>query len=418
MQPQKIVLTTLPSEGEFVNWTTPKFFDPTKVNKYMPLGILSLASNLPEKYETVILDPSSEGWSIDQTIEKIEQEKPDILGISAVTRRVYALNEILKKTSPPYKTVGGPHATYHAEQILEKGADSVFRGPIADLDFKQAINFLPKGIIDCQTKINEINFPKRELLKIEDYFPRESLLFKAENRLPLFSSIGCPNKCVFCNVQSKKIQFKDPKIVVDEMEYLYSIGCKSVHVLDDNFNVGRKHLRGILEEREKRGVDFEWSGRGQTRTDLSLTKRLADNGLVRIHVGIEALDNKILDFFNKNENVEDVYRFCESMNANNVGILAYFISGSPAETETYRKQLPEKIRELGIKLPFFNILFPEPDTEYYYSLLREGFYKKDFWGEYLKSPTPYFEIPYPYGESKKNEIIDYTNRLIEEFKQK
>ena len=35
----------------------------------------------------------------EETIQKIEAEKPDILGLSALTRRVYALNEILKKTS-------------------------------------------------------------------------------------------------------------------------------------------------------------------------------------------------------------------------------------------------------------------------------------------------------------------------------
>ena len=75
MKNKKIVLSTLPLEGESINWTTPPYFDPTRVNKYMPLGILSLASNLPKKHEVVILDPSSNGWTIDETIEKIEQEK-------------------------------------------------------------------------------------------------------------------------------------------------------------------------------------------------------------------------------------------------------------------------------------------------------------------------------------------------------
>lgn len=384
----------------------------------MPLGILSLASNLPKEYETVLLDPSSKGWTIEETIEKIEKEAPDVLGFSAITSRTYALNDLLKKTSANYKVVGGPHATYYAEQILESGADAVFRGPLADLEFKEAMENFPKGIIECHTKINEINFPRRDLLDVEDYFPKESALFKAENRLPMFSSIGCPNLCTFCNVQSKKLQFKNPKKVVDEMEYLPSLGCRSAHVLDDNFNVSRAHLRGIIEEREKREMDYEWSGRGQTKTDLSLTGRLAETGFRRIHAGIEALDNTILKFFRKNETVEDVYTFCESMNKHGIDILGYFISGSPVETEKYRKELPRKIRELGIKFPFFNILFPEPNTRYYNELVQQGVYKKDHWAEFFKNPTPYYEIPYPYGEEKKEEVIAYTNSLIEEFKQK
>jgi len=42
----KILLSTTPPEGQFVDWTTPRHFEGYKVNKYMPLGILSLASNI------------------------------------------------------------------------------------------------------------------------------------------------------------------------------------------------------------------------------------------------------------------------------------------------------------------------------------------------------------------------------------
>lgn len=415
---RKIVLTTLPKEAGFVNWTTPKFFDPTNVNKYMPLGILSLASNLLKENDVTLLDPPSNGWTIEQTIERIEWEKPEVLGISAVTRRVYALNEILRKTSTPYKAVGGPHATYYAEEILENGADAAFVGPLADLEFRTAVKTKPKGIIHCSTKINEIDFPRRELLDVKDYFPKAFALFKADNRLPMFSSIGCPNRCNFCNVQSKKLQLKKPETIVDEMQYLCSIGCKSIHILDDNFNVSRDHVKGILDEMDKRGFSVEWSGRGQTKMDLSLAARLADNGFKRIHVGIEALDDEILRYFSKNETVKDVETFCEQMNKNRIDVLGYFILGSPLETDKYKSELPNRIRDLGIKFPFFNILFPEPNTAYYQKLLDSGIYEKDYWAEYMKNPTPYFEIPYPFGETKKWETIDYANELINQFRPK
>lgn len=418
MKTQKIVLTTLPLEGEFVSWTTPKFFNPTNVNKYMPLGILSLASNISQKNEIVLLDPSSNGWTIEQTIEKIEQEKPDILGLSAVTRRVYAMNKILDKTSPPYKVVGGPHTTYYAKQILEKGADAVFIGGLADNEFREAIETKPKGIINCNTKINDIKFPKRELLNVNDYFPKEFILFKAQNRLPMFSSIGCPNKCYFCNVQGKRIQRKYPKIVMEEMQYLNQLGSGSIHVLDDNFNVSEKYLHKVLDEMDAVGWDIEWSGRGQARMSNNLTKRLSEHGFKRIHVGIEAFDDEILRFFNKAVREKDIYKFCETMNKNNIDILGYFIVGAPVETKQYRKELSQKIKENGIKLPYFNILFPEPDTPYYSDLLKKGIYKKDHWAEYMSNPTPYYEIPHPFGEIKKQEDIDYVNELIKEFKPK
>jgi radical SAM superfamily enzyme YgiQ (UPF0313 family) len=411
----KIVLTTLPSEGEFVNWTTSKEIFPTTV-KYMPLGLLSLATNISPKEEIVILDPASNNLTINETIDAIEKENADIVGISAVTRKVWALNIILSKISTPYKIVGGPHATHYAESILKAGADAVFVGQLADHELASAIYSKPKGIIYCNTKINDIKFPNRNLLNIQDYIYDKKILFKADKRMPMFSSVGCPNRCYFCNVQSKKIECRNPKVVVDEMEYLISLGCGSVHVLDDNFNFFKAHLDGILNEMMKRSITNEWSGRGQVRMDLSLTPKMAETGFKRIHVGIEALSDNILKWFNKRQTVSDIEKFCKSMNDSKIDILGYFISGSPVETEEYKKTFPQRIIDLGIKHPFFNVLFPEPNTQYYYDLLKDGIYTKDHWAEYMQNPVKDFEIPYPYGEKKREEVLYYNKEIINMFK--
>ena len=68
---KKIVLTTLSREGEYLTWLAPEFFKVERVNKYMPLGVLSLATNLPEEYEVTVIDPSSEGWTIKKTLSII-----------------------------------------------------------------------------------------------------------------------------------------------------------------------------------------------------------------------------------------------------------------------------------------------------------------------------------------------------------
>ena len=144
----KIVLSTLPTEGEFINWTTSRDFtkDP-KIVKYMPLGILSLASNMRNDVDVKILDPPSEGWTIEQTIGKIENENPDVVGLSAITRRTYALKTILERIDVPYVAVGGPHATHYADLILRQGADAVFVGQLADKEFAK-IEEKPKRIIN------------------------------------------------------------------------------------------------------------------------------------------------------------------------------------------------------------------------------------------------------------------------------
>jgi radical SAM superfamily enzyme YgiQ (UPF0313 family) len=411
----KIILTTMPTEGEYHDWTTHKYFKVDKVNKYMPLGILSLATNLPSEHEVKVLDPSSYGWSIEDIIYAIEQEQPDVLGLSVVNKRCYAMTKILEKTTCEYKCVGGPHATAHAEQILAQGANAVFQGPLADKEFAEAITTKPKGKVKCNTDINEIKFPSREFLNVEDYFPQTSVLFKANKRLPMFSSVGCLNRCTFCSVQSKTMHLKDPVEVVREMRYLQSLGCQSIHILDDNFNLNQEHLNQILSEMERQRFVGEWSARGQTRMDLSIIPRMARLGFKRVHVGIEALDQGILDFFNKPERLSDIEKFCKAMIDNGVDIIGYFILGAPVENERYRKSLAGKIRDLGIKHPMFNQLFPEPDTVYYHSLLKDGIYKEDLWAQYFKYPTPDYIPPYPYGEEKQKELLEFSDAITREF---
>ena len=409
----KILLMTLPNEGEFINWITSIKLTPDEI-KYLPLGILSLASNISKKHEVILLDTTNPHLTIEQTAHKIELIKPDILGISVVTRRIYALYKLLKLIHVPYIVAGGPHCTYYAKDLIKWGVNTVFVGNLADIEFSKSIEStpLPIGIIKCKTDINAINFPNRTLLNLDKYKFKGKVLFSADNRMSMFSSIGCPNKCVFCTVQSDLISYKNSIKVVDEMEYLHSLGCESVHLFDDNFNINRKHFREIVKELNRRKWTNEWSGRGQVNMDFEIVPELVATGFKRIHSGIEAIDDKILKWMKKPLNVATIQKFCEVMNKYNVDILGYFILGTPLETDVYRKTLLTTIHNLGIKYPFFNILFPEPNTHYYFSLIKDGWYKKDYWADFMKNPSPQYEIPYPYGREHKKEIFAYVDKLI------
>ena len=410
----KILLTTLPKEGSAIQWVTPKYFMPDK-SKYVPLGLLSLATNLPPEHEVKILDPSSRNWSIDKTVEKIEQERPDILGLSTVTFKAYQMTQILKKTSAPYKVVGGPHTTHNAKQILKQGADAVFVGQLADIDFAESIEKQPKGIIRCKTKINDIKFPDRSSIDNEYYYSKGNL-FKSNKRIAMFSGVGCPNHCRFCDVQTKIVQRKNPKAVLEEMIYLKSLGAGSIHIYEDNFNTDEDYLKQICDEMDKKDFHSEWSGRGQARMSSEIAEKLSDKGFKRIHVGIESLHNPTLKWFRKPQNYKTIKRFCHTMNKTKIDIIGFFIVGAPTETKEYRNSMGKMIKDLGIKYPLINILQPLPNTEYYNDLLKDQTYKSDFWDDYIKNPTPNFMLPFPYGEQKWKEDADFVQNLIEEFK--
>ena len=96
----KVVLTTMPRDGEAISWITPKYFKPDD-ERMLPLGLLSLVTNLPADAEVEIFYPPSWNWSIDQTVEEIEKREPDILGLSVVTLRAYPMVQLLKRATSP-----------------------------------------------------------------------------------------------------------------------------------------------------------------------------------------------------------------------------------------------------------------------------------------------------------------------------
>jgi radical SAM superfamily enzyme YgiQ (UPF0313 family) len=414
-QPQKgsamrVILSTLPREGSYKSWITPGTLEPRTV-KYLPLGLLSLATNVTHLgHEIEILDPFSNGWSINDTAEQINQEHPDIVGFSAATRWSYSLFKLLKKVKAKWKIVGGPHATNHSDELIAWGADAVFVGQLADVEFRTWLSNPIRGIINCATRIEDIAFPDRTLVDYKDYFFKGKVLFESSKRMSMFSSVGCPNACRFCSVQSKRVQTKSSWSIVQEMQYLQMLGAQSVHLFDDNFNVNSEHVKAVLREIDKYGISVKWSMRGQVKCDLSLIPEMKCMGLERVHVGIESTDDKVLKWMRKSHRHKDTVAFCDAMNGNGIEVLAYFLIGTPVESERYLDELPKKIRDLGIKMPYFNMLFPEPDTQWGREAGLDPVWKK-----YFQNPVPDFEIPHPKGEFYKQNIMKTADDLTKEF---
>jgi anaerobic magnesium-protoporphyrin IX monomethyl ester cyclase len=419
LQIKRIMLVVMPYEGEVLDTVTAKFYKNSAV-KYMPLGILSLAACIIDKYEVKILDAASTGLTLQETIDEIEKWKPDILGLSVVTYRAWAMVEILKKTTTPVKIVGGPHAKYNHQYILQQGAHAVFVDD-AEITFPRWLDEgCPAGIFyGEQVDLDSISFPARHLVNIDDYRieQNENLLFNVGSlRLPMFSSKGCPHACIYCDVQQKKFNFKSTRKCVDEFVQLMDLGATSIHILDDAFNVKKDRVKEICDKLIERHIVFDWSARGTVETDESVISKLTEAGCKRLHVGIESLDDDILRYFKKSTRLKQIKKFMELCHKYNITVLAYFIIGAPGETREYRKNLPIMIEELGISLPFFNLLTPLAETQYYKDMLIRGIIKEDFWTEFCKKPVRDFIIPDIRNDSETGELQAIINDYAGYFK--
>lgn len=414
---KKVVLATMPDDKCPKDWRAPDYYRRVgDAARNMPLGLLSLATNLKPGHDVKIIDARSDRLTIEDTIYRIEQEKPDVLGLTAQPMRAYALKEILQKTSVPYKVVVGSHANERPELILKQGADTVLVGQLVDIEFRDAVETMPRGIIKCKTKFDEVKFPDRTLVDYKTYYSKDFVFFETKNRLHMISSVGCYQHCTFCASAYTGMKRKSAPATVDEMQHLYNLGARSIHILDDNFDVSARWLNELLDEMDKRNFSVEWSGRGEIRMNDGLAKRMSEHGFKRIHTGIEALDDNILtNFFKKNSSEKRIYEFCNTMNRNNIDVLGFFIVGTPLETKEYLDALPGKIRNLGIKHPYIQILSPTPHTEYYRDLVKQGIFKTDVWEEYFENPVPDFQIPYPYSTKRLMELREYVDSIEKEY---
>ncbi|MBF0383322.1 MAG: radical SAM protein [Magnetococcales bacterium] len=416
----RIMLMTLPSEGEPRDYTTPAHYSVGKL-RYIPLGILAVASGIDRKHEVRIFDSASFNLGIDEAIKEIRDWQPDVLGMNASIGTAYSMSRILAEIQGPLKVVGGPHTTNFAEQIISLGATAVF---IHDADFifnKWLDDGCQPGIYSGYVEeLDTLPLPALDLLNLEDYSIKSDqsgkVLLKNQGlRFPMYSSKGCPFRCTFCDTQQRSFRYKSPKRVVDEMEIYLDHGAETVHMMDDCFNLKRSQVLEICAEIQRRNLKFTWSARGRAKIDLKTAKALKESGCVRLHVGVETLDRDLLKSINKSTNMELMQNFFDVCRQVGIQTLGYFVIGLPGETREYRKKLPELIRKAGIDIPFFNILFPLPHSDLYDDFVASGVYKSDFWKEYALNPTPDFQPP-PYADEELHqELLDTAEWYVQEF---
>jgi radical SAM superfamily enzyme YgiQ (UPF0313 family) len=413
----KIVLTVCPYEGEVIDRVTHQVYKPSAI-KYMPLGLLSLAASVSD-YDVTIVDGASRGLTVDETLKEIEALQPDILGLSAVTYRAWSMREILRRSTAQIKVVGGPHATENSRYILKQGADAVFVGDAEETFPEWLKNGCPPGVIKGDpVDLDKIPYPNRNLVNLDDYRieSTKGLLFDAGNlRLPIYSSKGCPLKCIYCDVQQKKFYSMSPYRIVEEFKALVGVGATSIHILDDAFNIQKDRVIKFCEILTESGIKIDWSVRGIVEVREDVIRALAEAGCRRFHVGIEHLDDGVLTYFRKSHRYGHVQRFCKLCKKYGIDILGYFIIGAPGESTEYRKKLPGMIKDLGISIPYFNVLTPLSETVFYQRLLEDGTFSSDFWGQFSSDPVKCFEIPSHRTQEEELELQKTLTSYIEIF---
>jgi len=334
----------------------------------MALLILgTLAENEGHEVKLLHLDIDKEN-----VCKELLSFNPDILGITVNTFQVKSAKRIIeltRRTSPGIKiVVGGPHAAFE-----KWAADLVVIGEGENtwLEFLGAERRI--------ASIDDVPMLHYDLVDVNRF--RGHPPHWITPAMVVMTSRGCSFQCTFCNTPvfwGKKVRYRSPELVVDEIERLYfEYGIVEVTFQDDTFNLNHAWAEEIFERLIFRGLNEKMVFRITSRVNkklvtkefLSLARRA---GVHQIFYGVESGSQYMLDRMKKGITVAEVKRAVQMTKEAGIEVYCSFVVGLPGETVQTLIETKDLIDE--IRPDSYNWAFacPFPDTEFEREVTAKG----------------------------------------------
>jgi anaerobic magnesium-protoporphyrin IX monomethyl ester cyclase len=365
------------------------------IASFPPLGILYLASVLEEKgVEVSVLDQPAKGFTVDDTVDWIEKENPDILGFSTFStsgRTAALISSNVKERNPNIVIVLGNHyATFNSERILKKypSVDITVRGEGENTAIDLVSCLRNKGKlkkvqgITFRNKKNIISNPARPLIKDLDClpFPDRKLIdvdyhsvIAGANVAPkkftsIVSSRGCVYRCRFCScTQFARNTWRQRSVenTMEELHFLASEGYKQFIFVDDSFTLNQKRVSKLCRSMRKEKIGMEWICEGRVNNcSYEMLREIAKAGCKVLYFGIESANQRILNYYNKQTTPKQSENAVRTARKAGIDVIVgSFIVGAPDETKEEIQNTIEFAKKIPIDFPQFNILGVYPGTD-------------------------------------------------------
>lgn len=333
-------------------------------------------------FDVMIIDALNLNLSMDGTVNRCLDA--DLVGISCLSdyfEEVVRLSKALKRKKK-IVVLGGPHVSVLPELSLERtGADYAIigEGEQTFLELATAIrDSLPTHNIPGVFSLGTEEFTKRELIGDLDAVPFPDWrqmdprqykkaphggVIKKFPVAPIISSRGCAFECTFCSTPrlwDRKIRFRSPKNVVDEIEYLVNnFGVKEIHFEDDNLTLKKPHVIGICEEILRRDIKIYWAMPNGTRADTidhALLQLMKKSGCYAIAFGIESASKHILENVKKGIDLKIITEAIDMAHKEGIMTQGFFIFGLPGETKETIHETIEYARKAPLDKAQFLLL--------------------------------------------------------------
>jgi len=218
------------------------------------------------------------------------------------------------------------------------------------------------------------DFPLRDIgsilvLQTDDRINKspDPIIYKKHVNIPIFiSHEGCPNDCVFCN--QRKITAKTQAMTTEEVKEQIKVYCSTLdedtHTELAFFGGSFTGIAASLQEMYL-ALAYEYKQAGKihairlsTRPDYinkEILDRLMRYGVDIIELGVQSLDDKVLEQANRGHHVSDVYKAVSLIKSYGFGLGIQLMVGLPGDT---KRTALQSARLTALLKPDFVRIYP------------------------------------------------------------
>lgn len=351
---------------------------------------------------TIVLGEYTINQLVDEIIQDIFLQKPDILAISCYIWNIEYVKLIVTEIHKLYPNMpiwlGGPEASYDGAKLLEQMEEltGIVYGEgeetFTDLVEYYAWGYREHGKIsadyenlcdekeggDCKsldeilgliyrdkTGTVHVNQPRQTIDLSTVPFVYEDVDAFQNKIIYYESSRGCPFSCSYClSSVDKKLRFRNTKLVEEEIGKFLAHKVKQVKFVDRTFNCNHKHAMAIwtyIKEHDNGITNFHF----EVAADLLKEEEIAligtmRKGLIQLEIGVQSTNidtikeiRRVMDFNQVSHVVNQVKE------AGNIQQHLDLIVGLPHETkEIFARSFDEvyRLEPEELQLGFLKVL--------------------------------------------------------------
>lgn len=330
-----------------------------------------------------LYDNLLEGKSFHQVFKEYCPQVLVLTGYITAVDTIIKYAQDAKGINPQIKViVGGVHAEVNYADFFSKSIDIIIHS--------DGLNTLEK-LIKCSfadEKLGEIDgivFQKRKQWHVNKKIPTNVTTLPIPNREYFYhyqnrtkyleysplamvkTALSCPYNCSFCYCKLLNQGIYAARSIESVVEEISEINAPYIWIIDDTFLIDRKRILQFIEALESRKIKKKFIA--YSRVDFivnngDIIKRLADVGFMELIVGMEAIEDRILDNFNKTCTVHDNFKAVEISAQVGINLTGLFIVDIDFTPKDFRN-LRRGIRKMGLKSYTASIFTPVKGTQLY-----------------------------------------------------